>query len=558
MKGLLLNSLDQKDEAYKLAKDGLKRDLKSHVCWHVLGLLYRSDRNYVEATKCYKSALRMDPGNPQIMRDLSLLQLHERDLAGYTETRRQLLAAKPGVKQNWLAFVVAEHIRGAPESALEVLNKMEEAFFDQEEALGRVETSELLLYKASICVEAKKFDKAIEILNSKEIVDSVGKNELLVYIFYQLGEANTCKKIIGNLLNANSAHEGYLIILLACCRLIDPMPSHEVVRQHLRLGDSGFVLSSVWDSYDDAQLKNLTNPKSNMGASDLIAELMKVKEEYIGAQVKSAQFDLLVLSLLPGDSVEFKTHLEKFLVHLLNKGVPSSFKMIRRLCESDATKNTVVKNLLEGFTKESSDNYSPVMKTFALMSLAAFHDFSKQYQTALALVEEAIVITPTLIDLYVLKAKILKHSGDSTGSSDTWEFARKLDLADRFLNSKSVKALLRVGQIDKAKETIMLFAKDSEDQTKSNLNEMQCMWWEYELGKALAANGDIEGAKSTWKTTLKHYEDMAEDEFDFALYCLRKMTLRAYIDFLRFGQRLKSHKFYKRTLEALAGLEIKE
>ena len=40
-------------------------------------LLYRSDREYDEAIKCYKNALRMDPGNLTVMRDLALLQVGE-------------------------------------------------------------------------------------------------------------------------------------------------------------------------------------------------------------------------------------------------------------------------------------------------------------------------------------------------------------------------------------------------------------------------------------------------------------------------------------------------
>lgn len=52
----------------------MQNDLKSHVCWHVYGLLYRSDRDYREAIKCYRNALRIDPENIQILRDLSLLQ----------------------------------------------------------------------------------------------------------------------------------------------------------------------------------------------------------------------------------------------------------------------------------------------------------------------------------------------------------------------------------------------------------------------------------------------------------------------------------------------------
>ena len=53
----------------------VQNDLKSHVCWHVYGLLYRSDRDYREAIKCYRNALRIDPDNIEILRDLSLLQV---------------------------------------------------------------------------------------------------------------------------------------------------------------------------------------------------------------------------------------------------------------------------------------------------------------------------------------------------------------------------------------------------------------------------------------------------------------------------------------------------
>jgi peptide alpha-N-acetyltransferase len=39
MKGLTLNNLGRKEEAYDYVRRGLRADLKSHVCWHVFGLL---------------------------------------------------------------------------------------------------------------------------------------------------------------------------------------------------------------------------------------------------------------------------------------------------------------------------------------------------------------------------------------------------------------------------------------------------------------------------------------------------------------------------------------
>ncbi len=38
-------------------------------------LLYRQDREYKEAIKCYLNALRIDKENIQILRDLALLQV---------------------------------------------------------------------------------------------------------------------------------------------------------------------------------------------------------------------------------------------------------------------------------------------------------------------------------------------------------------------------------------------------------------------------------------------------------------------------------------------------
>ena len=83
MKGLIMNCVGRKEEAYELVKKGLKNDLRSHVCWHVFGLLQRSDKKYDEAIKCYRNALKWDKDNVQILKDLSLLQIQMRDLEGF-------------------------------------------------------------------------------------------------------------------------------------------------------------------------------------------------------------------------------------------------------------------------------------------------------------------------------------------------------------------------------------------------------------------------------------------------------------------------------------------
>ena len=108
--------LSRRDEAHALAKKALTLRVSSHVCWHVYGLLHRADRNYPEAIKCYKRALKLEPsqnsGEGQILRDLSHLQIQERDVEGFVESRSALLAARPGQRYNWLPLAVGHHLSG--------------------------------------------------------------------------------------------------------------------------------------------------------------------------------------------------------------------------------------------------------------------------------------------------------------------------------------------------------------------------------------------------------------------------------------------------------------
>jgi tetratricopeptide (TPR) repeat protein len=78
MKGLVLYQLKRHDEARQLSKQGVKENIKSHVCWHVQGIIYRCDRNYEEAVKSYQFALRFDKDNLQILRDLAAVQIQLR------------------------------------------------------------------------------------------------------------------------------------------------------------------------------------------------------------------------------------------------------------------------------------------------------------------------------------------------------------------------------------------------------------------------------------------------------------------------------------------------
>ena len=50
---------------------------------------------------------------------------------------------------------------------------------------------------------------------------------------------------------------------------------------------------------------------------------------------------------------------------------------------------------------------------------------------------------------------------------------------------------------------------------------------------------------------VKHFDDFHEDQFDFHAYCVRKVTLRAYVDVLRFEDNLWSESYYFRAAEGI-------
>lgn len=49
----------------------------------------------------------------------------------------------------------------------------------------------------------------------------------------------------------------------------------------------------------------------------------------------------------------------------------------------------------------------------------------------------------------------------------------------------------------------------------------------------------------------KHFDDINEDQFDFHGYCLRKVTLRSYVDVLRFEDQVYGEEYFRRAASGL-------
>jgi len=75
--------------------------------------------------------------------------------------------------------------------------------------------------------------------------------------------------------------------------------------------------------------------------------------------------------------------------------------------------------------------------------LAQHASFVGEPLRALALLDECIEHTPTCIEFEVMKARVYKDHGDVDQAVAHIEEARSMDLADRYLNNKNTRYLLR-------------------------------------------------------------------------------------------------------------------
>jgi tetratricopeptide (TPR) repeat protein len=210
MKALIMNSQGKTDEAFTLAKVALQNDMKSHVCWHVYGLLYRAVKNFEEAIKAYKAALRLEPDSQQIQRDLALLQIQMRDYQGYLASRKSMLTSRSHIRQSWTALAVALHLNGQLSEAERILTTYEETLKHPPPKTD-FENSEAVMYKNSLIAEQGDLQRALDHLESaaKYNLDRLAVLELRAKYLTELDRKEDAAKAYRALINRNPEYKLY-------------------------------------------------------------------------------------------------------------------------------------------------------------------------------------------------------------------------------------------------------------------------------------------------------------------------------------------------------------
>ncbi|GAP82829.1 putative NMDA receptor-regulated protein 1 [Rosellinia necatrix] len=510
MKALIINSMGKTDEAFALAKEALNADMKSHICWHVYGLLYRHQKNFEEAIKAYKFALKLEPGSPQIQRDLAYLQAQMRDFQGYIQSRTAMLQAKSQLRQNWTALAVAHHLAGDLAQAEKVLTTYEESV-KSPPSHADYENSEAVMYKNSLIAESGDYQRALDHLESiaKHNLDRLAVLELRAEYLAKLGRKDEAIKAYRALLDRNSEHPEYYTKLT------------EVM---------------------------------GLDASDTNAH-KAVYDEYAKENPRCDAAKRLPLNFLTGD--DFREAAKTYLALMLDKGVPSTFANLKHLY-TDPFKKATLESLAHDYVTDK-ETQSPDEKPTdgelkgrpaGLYYLAQHYNYhlSRDLAKALEFVEKGLELVPATVEFHMTKARIWKHYGNTRKAAEIMDHARNLDLKDRYINTKTAKYQLRNNESAKALKTMALFTRgDVPGGPLSDLIDMQSIWYLTEDGEASVRNGLIGLALKRFHAVYNIFDVWQEDQFDFHSFSLRKGQIRAYVDMIRWEDKLREHPFYTRA-----------
>ncbi|OIW09085.1 hypothetical protein TanjilG_16312 [Lupinus angustifolius] len=463
----------------------VQNDLKSHVCWHVFGLLYRSDREYREAIKCYRNALRIDPDNLEILRDLSLLQISLLEECGFLER------------------------------ALEELHKKE-----------------------------------------LEIVDKLEYKEQEVSLLVKLGRFEEGEKLYRSLLSMNPDNYRYYEGLQKCVGLysenghfspdeIDRLDAlYKALREQFKW--SSAVKRIPLDFLQDDRFKEAADSyiRTFLTKADILERLILELENSIRTtgQYPGRYYEGLQKCVgLYSENGHFSPD-EIDRLDALYKALREQFKW------SSAVKRIPLDFLQDDRFKEAADSYIRTFLTKADILERLILELENSIRTTGQYPGRVEKEPPSTLmwTLFLLaQSRILKHAGDLAAAAALADEARCMDLADRYVNSECVKRMLQADQVDLAEKTAVLFTKEGDQHT--NLHDMQCMWYELASAESYYRQGDLGLALKKFLAVEKHYADISEDQFDFHSYCLRKMTLRTYVEMLKFQDRLHSHTYFRKA-----------
>ena len=501
--------------------------MKNSKVWHFYALFHKEQKNYAQAVKCYNFACKYDPDNLNIIKDLSNLLLFLGRFEDFSKYSLQCVTTKSSLSVNWVQYSLAEYFLGNYENALQLIDSVRKNF---EDTMKKQELHELILFRAKILFQLKKYDESIETLEKE-----LGTNCADRITFYE--------KIINCCLKNNNVEKG-----INYCKLALKINPENVFNylNYFNLKVSGVNLSKYEDLFT---LEENSEQRKN------IYEILTKEIEPILNKVKITE--KMKLGLTSGN--EFKNLFTQYFLKSIKNNLPSFFNnikfiyqypqqkskipVIQELITSNISeiesKNSLIKEILD-LDKNSNLNIQPVF--IWIYYFAAQHfDILGESEKAIDYINKAIKSTPTVVEFFMVKSKILKHNLLYEEASLAMGKAKDLDLSDRYLNAKHAKSIVRKGDVDGSANVMMEFVKNP--LFEENMLRYQCLWYKIEAGYAYLKQGKLLMAHRMFKGILDNFKEMNEDQNEFYNYSLRRYMLSDFYNLI-----INMKRMYKNPL----------
>ena len=501
--------------------------MKNPKVWQFYALFYKEQKNYAQAVKCYTYANKYDPDNLNMIKDLSNLLLYLGNYDDFKKYSLQCVTNKSSLSVNWVQYSLAEYFLKNYENALHLIDSVLKSF---EDTMKKQEMHEVLIFKSNILFKLNRFQECIDLLEknmNKWCVD----------------RATFIEKIINSCVKINNVEKG-----IEYCKLalkINPENIFTYLNYfNLKVKDLNLT------KYEDLFTLEENSPKRKEIYDILVKEiepqLTKVK---INEKIK--------LGLLEGD--DFQKSFCKYFYKNIKNNLPSFFNNIKFIYQYPQQKSKIP--IIESILTSNIDNIEKDKSlTKEILSLNIDNSninitttfiwvyyFSAQHfeilgnsEKALEHINKAIKLTPSVVEFFMVKSRILKHNLLYEEAALAMNKAKDLDLSDRYLNAKHAKSVVRKGDVDEGAKIMMEFVKNP--LVEENMLRYQCLWFKIETGIAYLKSGKLLLSHRMFKGILDNFKEMFEDQSDFYNYSLRRYMLSDFFSLIHYTKNMYKNK----------------
>lgn len=355
------------------------------------------------------------------------------------------------------------------------------------------ERHEILLFQAAMLIKQQKYEEALDFMLENEKLmafDKVLFTEKLIFLASKLGKKESALEYINKALKLNSENADYYINYI------------NVVK--------GLSISN----FEELLKYSVHNPET-------AEEILKVVQEDLKPRIHSRLINRIELALSTGD--KFKEIFRLYFLQNVKQDLPSFFINVKFLYTFQPSKIKIIEEILS-IHLESIKNKNKLDETLSNGEIldsphhliwvyyyaAQHYDNFRDLEKALNYINMAIDSTPSVVEFYMIKSKILKHGGMLKEAAQAYDKAKKLDLGDRYLNARYAKIYTRMGDVNQSVEIMKEFVRDPLND--ENAEHFQCMWYEAECGYAYLLNKNILRAHRLFKFIFIHFSTLIEDQ----------------------------------------------